>query len=161
MDQSVNSEKIKQLRIARSWSQEKLSQASGLSLRTIQRVENEGVCSLDSRQAIASTFQVDSSVLSAVGVGSRFCNQNLSESKYDDVNFSSAEFANSNMHQAKFVDLNMREVTFSDVNLSQSTFDDVNLSKVEITDANISGMKIFGYLVTDLIEHYKKTREAT
>ena len=161
MDQSVNSDKIKQLRIAKSWSQEKLSLASGLSLRTIQRIENEGVCSLDSRQAIASTLQVDSSALSADTIGSKFYNQNLSDSKYDDINFSSVEFTNSNMHKAKFVNLNMRKVTISDVNLSQSTFDDVNLSKVEITDANISGMKIFGYLVTDLIEHYKNTGKAT
>jgi len=161
MEQSVNSEKIKQLRIGKSWSQEKLSIASGLSLRTIQRVENEGVCSLDSRQAIAATLQVDSSELGADAASSSFKSQNLSGSKYDDINFSSVEFTNSNMHKVQFNNLNMRKVKFTDVNISQSSFDDVNMSNVEITNANISGMKIFGYLVTDLIEHYKKTKKTT
>lgn len=159
MDQSVNSEKIKQLRIARSWSQEKLSLASGLSLRTIQRIENEGVCSLDSRQAIAATLQVDSSDLGSHAANSSFNNQNLSESKYDDINFSSVEFTNSNMLKAKFANLNMHKARFVDTNLSQSSFDNVNLNNVEINDANISGMKIFGYLVTDLVENYEKTQK--
>lgn len=145
MEQLVNSEKIKQLRISKAWSQEKLSVASGLSLRTIQRIENEGVCSLDSRQAIAATFQVDSSALGFDTGPSRFKNQNLSDSKYEDINFSNVEFANSNMRKARFVD----------INLSQAAFKDVNMNNVEITDANISGMKIFGYLLTDLIEHYE------
>jgi len=145
MDQSVNSEKIKQLRIARSWSQEKLSLASGLSLRTIQRIENEGVCSLDSRQAIAATLQVDSSDLGSHAANSSFNNQNLSESKYDDINFSSVEFTNSNMLKAKFANLNMHKARF--------------VNNVEINDANISGMKIFGYLVTDLVENYEKTQK--
>jgi len=51
MEQSVNGDKIKQLRIAKSWSQEKLATAAGLSLRTVQRVENESVCALETRQA--------------------------------------------------------------------------------------------------------------
>jgi len=161
MDQSVNSDKIKQLRIDKSWSQEKLSQASGLSLRTIQRIENEGVCSLDSRQAIAATFQVDSSVLGVDAASSGYKSQNLSDSKFDDINFSNVEFSNSNMLNAKFTDLNMRKVKFFDINLSQSSFEDVNMSKVEITNANISGMKILGYLVTELIEHYEKTQFRT
>jgi len=161
METSVNSDKIKQLRVEKSWSQEKLSLASGLSLRTIQRIENEGVCSLESRQAIAATFQV---IPSSLGIGegaSNFLSQDLSDSKYEDINFSNAEFTNSNMINAKFTNLNMRKVKIHDVNLSLASFDDVNLSKVEITDANISGMKIFGYLVSDLIEHYEKTKKST
>lgn len=158
METSVNSEKIKQLRIERSWSQEKLSQASGLSLRTIQRIENEGVCSLDSRQAIAATFQVVPSSLGEAEGASSFKSQDLSNSKYEDISFSHAEFTNSNMINAKFTNLNMRKVKIHDVNLSLASFDDVNMSNVEITNANISGMKIFGYLVTDLIDHYEKTK---
>jgi len=159
METSVNSNKIKQLRIERSWSQEKLSLASGLSLRTIQRIENEGVCSLESRQAIATTLQVIPSSLGIDEGTSSFKSQNLSDSKYDDINFSNVEFTNSNMTNAKFTNLNMRKVNFHDVNLSQASFDDVNMSKVEITDANISGMKIFGYLVSDLIDHYEKAQK--
>jgi len=55
----------------------------------------------------------------------------------------------------------MRKVKIHDVNLSLALFDDVNLSKVEITEANISGMKIFGYLVSDLIEYYEKANKNT
>lgn len=161
METSVNSEKIKQLRIERSWSQEKLSLASGLSLRTIQRVENKGVCSLETRQAIAATFQVVPSSLGIDEGASSFKSQNLSDSKYEDINFSNAEFTNSNMINAKFTNLNMRKVRIHDVNLSQASFDDVNMSKVEITDANISGMKIFGYLVSDLIDHYEEKKRNT
>ena len=64
------------------------------------------------------------------------------------------------MLNAIFTNLNMRKVKIHDVNLSLASFDDVNLSKVEITDANISGMRIFGYLVTDLIAHYEKTHKS-
>lgn len=160
METSVNSGKIKQLRIERSWSQEKLSLASGLSLRTIQRVENEGVCSLDTRQAIAATFQVVPASLGIEEGASSFKGQDFSNSKYEDINFSNAEFTNSNMSNAKFTNLNMREVNIHEVNLSQASFDNVNMSKVEITDANISGMKIFGYLVSDLIDNYEKTKKS-
>ena len=160
METSVNSDKIKQLRIERSWSQEKLALASGLSLRTIQRVENEGVCSLDTRQAIAATFQVVPSSLGIEEGASSFKSQDLTDSKYEDINFSNSEFTNSNMINAKFTNLNMRKVTIYEVNLSQASLDNVNMSEVEITDANISGMKISGYLVSDLIDHYEKTKES-
>ena len=158
METSVNSEKIKQLRIERSWSQEKLSQASGLSLRTIQRIENERICSLESRQAIAATFQVVPSSLGGGDSATNIKSQDLSNAKYEDINFSNAEFSNSNMINATFNNLNMREVKIHDVNLSKASFNEVNMSKVEITDANISGMTIFGYLVSDLIAHYEKTK---
>jgi len=149
MEHSVNGEKIKQLRINNSWSQEKLSVASGLSLRTIQRVENEGVCSLETRQAIAATFQVKSSALSLDASITEFSNQNLTDAKFDDINFTNVEITNSNLRNARF----------SEINLSNALFHDVNLRDVEITDANVSGMKIFGYLVTDLIEHYQSQRK--
>ena len=150
MEHSVNGDKIKQLRINNSWSQEKLSVASGLSLRTIQRVENEGVCSLESRQAIAATFQVESSALGIDESNTEFTNQNLTDAKFDDINFTNVEITNSNLRNAKF----------SELNLSHASFHDVNMRHVEITDANISGMKIYGYLVTELIEHYQKTEKA-
>ena len=58
MDEMINKALIKKLRSERCWSQEQLSLVSGLSLRTIQRVENEGNCSLDSKKAIASAFDI-------------------------------------------------------------------------------------------------------
>ncbi|MGI9279199.1 MAG: pentapeptide repeat-containing protein [Endozoicomonas sp.] len=144
----MDSDKIKQLRISKSWSQEKLAAASGLSLRTIQRIENEGVCSLESKQAIAATFQVEPSNFDTEPTTRVFIDQNLSDSKFDDINLANTEFSNTNLRGAKFIN----------INLSHTFFRDINLSNAEITDANISGMKVFGYLLTDLIEHYEKSQ---
>ena len=55
---AINCAKVKQLRLDRSWSQEHLAEVSGLSLRTIQRVETEGSASLETRMAIASALGV-------------------------------------------------------------------------------------------------------
>ena len=151
MEHSVDGDKIKRLRIKHSWSQEKLAAASGLSLRTIQRIENDGVCSLESKQAIAATLQVDTSTIGVESITKEFNDQNLSGSKFDDVNFSNTEFVNTNLRNAKF----------NNVNLSHTVFNNVNLSGVEVADANISGMKIFGYLLTDLIESYEKSQIKT
>mgnify|MGYP001338262876 CR=1 FL=1 len=59
----VDSDRIIELRSERSWSQEELAIASGLNLRTIQRIEKEGVISLQSKKALAATFAADISVL--------------------------------------------------------------------------------------------------
>lgn len=53
------------MRAEKNWSQEKLSEASGLSLRTIQRIETSEKASADSVQAIATVFGVDSKALIA------------------------------------------------------------------------------------------------
>lgn len=55
---SVSNSNIIQLRKNRGWSQEKLAAISGLSTRTIQRIENDGNCSLDSKMALASAFEI-------------------------------------------------------------------------------------------------------
>ena len=54
---------IRKLRIDRGWSQETLAQISGLSVRTIQRIERGGNASLESLGALASAFNVDISTL--------------------------------------------------------------------------------------------------
>lgn len=51
-------EKLLQLRKERGWSQEKLATISGISERTIQRIERDGTCSLESQLALASTFDI-------------------------------------------------------------------------------------------------------
>jgi transcriptional regulator with XRE-family HTH domain len=56
MNAGIDGELIRKLRTAKSWSQEELGQISGLSARTIQRIETEGSGSLDSRRALASAF---------------------------------------------------------------------------------------------------------
>jgi len=68
MDEMINKDIVKKLRSEKCWSQEHLSLVSGLSLRTIQRVENEGKCSLDSKKAIASAFDIDVKFLTASNV---------------------------------------------------------------------------------------------
>lgn len=55
---SISKQLIKLLRKERGWSQEQLSIISGLSERTIQRIEKNGGCSLDSKMALASAFEV-------------------------------------------------------------------------------------------------------
>ena len=65
MDEMINQDIVKKLRSEKSWSQEHLALVSGISLRTVQRVENEGKCSLDSKKAIASAFDIDIKLLTA------------------------------------------------------------------------------------------------
>jgi len=55
----INAELILELRTERGWSQEELAIASGLNLRTIQRVENKASASLQSKKALASAFNID------------------------------------------------------------------------------------------------------
>ena len=66
---------IRKLRTAKSWSQEELGQISGLSARTVQRIETESSGSLDSRRALASAFGLTPEDLlaatSAIALGAR------------------------------------------------------------------------------------------
>ncbi|MEL1263607.1 helix-turn-helix transcriptional regulator [Pseudoxanthomonas putridarboris] len=54
---------IKKLREERCWSQEQLATVAGLSTRTVQRAENAGSASLESRAAIAAAFGLSSAEL--------------------------------------------------------------------------------------------------
>ncbi|MGX9418863.1 2TM domain-containing protein [Vibrio sp. RC27] len=54
---------VRKLRLKKGWSQEHLSQLSGLSVRTIQRIERGQSPSLDSQQALAAVFEIDISEL--------------------------------------------------------------------------------------------------
>jgi transcriptional regulator with XRE-family HTH domain len=57
-DMKLNSSKIQNLRALKCWSQDELATASGLSIRTIQRVEKNGIASLETTKALASVFDV-------------------------------------------------------------------------------------------------------
>lgn len=50
---------IQKLRLKRGWSQEQLAEISGLSVRTIQRLERGQPGSLESCNALAAVFEVD------------------------------------------------------------------------------------------------------
>ena len=54
---------IQKLRLKRGWSQQQLAQASGLSTRTIQRVEAGHPASVETLKSIAAVFEVDFSTL--------------------------------------------------------------------------------------------------
>ncbi len=50
---------IQKLRLQRGWSQEQLAEVSGLSVRTIQRLERGQPGSLESMNALAAVFEID------------------------------------------------------------------------------------------------------
>jgi len=54
---------IQKLRLQRGWSQEQLADISGLSTRTIQRLERGAAPSLESLKALGAAFEVDLSTL--------------------------------------------------------------------------------------------------
>ncbi|WP_395338329.1 DUF4019 domain-containing protein [Ningiella sp. W23] len=58
MDMKVSASSIIEKRKEKAWSQQHLADVSGLSLRTIQRIENTGASSPDSIKAIAMAFNL-------------------------------------------------------------------------------------------------------
>lgn len=54
---------IRKLRLQKGWSREQLAELSGLSVRTIQRVERGYPPSLETRNALVSVFEIDLSQL--------------------------------------------------------------------------------------------------
>ena len=62
---NIDTEKLVALRKERGWSQEKLAAICGISERTIQRVERDGLCSLDTKMAMASGLGIAPSDLQA------------------------------------------------------------------------------------------------
>ena len=54
---------IQKLRLQRGWSQQQLADLSGLSVRTIQRIEQGQVASTESLKSLAAVFEIDFSTL--------------------------------------------------------------------------------------------------
>jgi transcriptional regulator with XRE-family HTH domain len=54
---------IQKLRLQRGWSQEQLAEVSGLSVRTIQRIERGQTASVESLKALGAAFEIDFSQL--------------------------------------------------------------------------------------------------
>jgi len=50
---------IRKLRLQRGWSQDQLSQMTGLSIRTIQRIERGQKPSLESQKSLAAVFEIN------------------------------------------------------------------------------------------------------
>ncbi|WP_085297506.1 helix-turn-helix transcriptional regulator [Cognaticolwellia mytili] len=63
MEDMINNKLLKQLRNQKNWSQEELATVSGLSHRTVQRIESSGNCSLESKRALAVALEIEASKL--------------------------------------------------------------------------------------------------
>ena len=59
-----SSHQVKQLRLQRAWSQEQLAELAGVSVRTIQRIENGDRPGLETLSALAAVFEVNVAVIS-------------------------------------------------------------------------------------------------
>ena len=55
----INAKLVISLRRSKSWSQDELATASGLNIRTIQRVEKEASASLQTKKSLASALDID------------------------------------------------------------------------------------------------------
>ena len=56
---TINLRDLKEMRLQRHWSQEQLAEMSGLSIRTIQRIENGENAGLESLKSLAAVFEID------------------------------------------------------------------------------------------------------
>jgi transcriptional regulator with XRE-family HTH domain len=56
---TINLRDIKKMRLERHWSQEHLAEMCGLSIRTIQRIENGENAGLESLKALAAVFEIN------------------------------------------------------------------------------------------------------
>ena len=56
---------VQKLRLQRGWSQEQLAELSGLSVRTVQRIERGLPASNETLKSLASVFEIDFSTLQA------------------------------------------------------------------------------------------------
>ncbi len=54
-----SSNQVKHLRLQRAWSQEQLAELAGVSVRTIQRIENGDRPALETLSALAAVFEVN------------------------------------------------------------------------------------------------------
>ena len=58
MEMKLDLHKLKKLRESKAWSQSHLADVSGVSLRTIQRIEKSGIASQESAQSICSAYDI-------------------------------------------------------------------------------------------------------
>ena len=56
---TINLRDIKKMRLERHWSQDQLAEMSGLSIRTIHRIENGENAGLESLKSLAAVFEIN------------------------------------------------------------------------------------------------------
>ena len=61
----INTSLIKETRISKGWTQAQLADLCAVNIRTIQRVESDGLASLETTMAIASAFEIETKDLFA------------------------------------------------------------------------------------------------
>lgn len=71
MEMELNTQTLKEQRDSRAWSQTQLAEVSGLSLRTIQRIEKTGTASQESAKSLAAVYQCSITDLVMRNVSSR------------------------------------------------------------------------------------------
>ena len=54
----ISSEKVREARIARGWTQQQLAEIANLSLRTVQRVESQSVASNETVSALSAVLEI-------------------------------------------------------------------------------------------------------
>ena len=54
----LSQKKIKALRVQNTWTQQELADLCAVHIRTIQRVERDGIASMETTMALASSFNV-------------------------------------------------------------------------------------------------------
>ncbi len=63
MDMQINKTFLRQEREKRAWSQSHLAEVADLSMRTVQRIEQSGVASMESAKALAAALDLDLAIL--------------------------------------------------------------------------------------------------
>lgn len=76
---------VRKIRLEKGWSQEALAEMSGLSVRTIQRIERGGNASLETLSALAAVFEVDIATLSTET--SMYTQRDVSEEERDALEY--------------------------------------------------------------------------
>lgn len=70
---------VRKLRLQRGWSQEQLAEISGLSVRTIQRIERGQKAGLESLKSLAAVFDIDLSQLHEETTMKQNTNENVND----------------------------------------------------------------------------------
>jgi transcriptional regulator with XRE-family HTH domain len=79
----INADLVIKLRKEKLWSQEELAIATGLNLRTIQRIEQEASASLQSKKALASVFGISFHALNYEEIQMKPCSVCQSDDVYE------------------------------------------------------------------------------
>jgi len=66
---------VKKARQERAWSQSQLAEIAGVDLRTIQRLEKDGIASLETLKGVASAFDIDVKELNQISTKEEIASQ--------------------------------------------------------------------------------------